>query len=154
MRRPDGRAREEYARSAAGGTDKMLTLVCALLALAVLIALLGIADTLTLAIHERVRERVLSRAVGRTRARLRATVRWESVLVAAFGAAGGLVLGGFPGRVLVRASDGAFVFALPSARLAVVAAVAAVGPAAGASAGPRPARGAARMDVLRAIATE
>ncbi|MDR6975233.1 putative ABC transport system permease protein [Streptomyces sp. 3330] len=152
---PEVRTRDEYAQSSAGGIDMMLTLVYALLALAVLIALLGIANTLTLAIHERTRELGLLRAVGQTRSQLRAMVRWESVLVAAFGTAGGLVLGAFLGWVLVRASDGssdsAFAFALPPARLAVVALV---GVGAGALAGLRPARRAARLDVLRAIATE
>ncbi|MEU9206389.1 FtsX-like permease family protein [Streptomyces sp. NPDC048415] len=152
---PEVQTRDEYAQSSAGGIDMMLTLVYALLALAVLIALLGIANTLTLAIHERTRELGLLRAVGQTRAQLRAMVRWESVLVAAFGTAGGLALGAFLGWVLVKASDGlsdsAFAFAMPPVRLAVVALV---GLAAGALAGLRPARRAARMDVLRAIATE
>jgi putative ABC transport system permease protein len=152
---PDVQTRDEYARSSAAGVDMMLTLVYALLALAVLIALLGIANTLTLAIHERTRELGLLRAVGQTRAQLRAMVRWESVLVAAFGTAGGLALGGFLGWVLVRASDGAsgsdFAFAVPPVQLVVVALV---GLAAGALAGLRPARRAARLDVLRAIATE
>ncbi|MFJ2767026.1 ABC transporter permease [Streptomyces sp. NPDC087300] len=152
---PDVQTRDEYARSAAGGIDMMLTLVYALLALAVLIALLGIANTLTLAIHERTRELGLLRAVGQTRAQLRAMVRWESVLVAAFGTAGGLALGGFLGWVLVKASDGAtesaFAFAVPPVQLVVVALV---GVSAGALAGLRPARRAARLDVLRAIATE
>ncbi|MFD5794263.1 ABC transporter permease [Streptomyces diastatochromogenes] len=152
---PEVQTREEYAQSSAGGIDMMLTLVYALLALAVVIALLGIANTLTLALHERTRELGLLRAVGQTRAQLRAMVRWESVLVAAFGTAGGLALGSFLGWVLVKASDGAsgtaFAFALPPARLAVVVLV---GLAAGALAGLRPARRAARLDVLRAIATE
>ncbi|GAA5033796.1 ABC transporter permease [Streptomyces siamensis] len=152
---PEVQTRDEYARSSAGGIDMMLTLVYALLALAVLIALLGIANTLTLAVHERTRELGLLRAVGQTRAQLRAMVRWESVLVAAFGTAGGLALGAFLGWVLVKASDGAsdssFAFAMPPVQLVVVALV---GLAAGALAGLRPARRAARLDVLRAIATE
>ncbi|MFG2466846.1 ABC transporter permease [Streptomyces canus] len=152
---PEVQTRDEYAQSSAGGIDMMLTLVYALLALAVLIALLGIANTLTLAIHERTRELGLLRAVGQTRSQLRAMVRWESVLVAAFGTVGGLALGAFLGWVLVKASDGAsdsaFAFAMPPLRLAVVALV---GLAAGALAGLRPARRAARLDVLRAIATE
>ncbi|NJP48539.1 FtsX-like permease family protein [Streptomyces sp. SBST2-5] len=152
---PEVQTREEYAESSAGGIDMMLTLVYALLALAVLIALLGIANTLTLAIHERTRELGLLRAVGQTRAQLRAMVRWESVLVAAFGTAGGLALGSFLGWVLVAASDGAsdsaFAFAVPPVRLALVALV---GVAAGALAGVRPAGRAARLNVLRAIATE
>ncbi|MBT2508483.1 ABC transporter permease [Streptomyces sp. ISL-98] len=152
---PEVQTRDEYAQSAAGAIDMMLTLIYALLALAVLIALLGIANTLTLAIHERTRELGLLRAVGQTRAQLRAMVRWESVLVAAFGTAGGLALGAFLGWVLVKASEGAgdtaFAFALPLLQLAVVALV---GLTAGALAGWRPARRAARLDVLRAIATE
>ncbi|WP_405770534.1 ABC transporter permease [Streptomyces sp. NBC_00080] len=152
---PEVQTRDEYAQSSAGGIDMMLTLVYALLALAVLIALLGIANTLTLAIHERTRELGLLRAVGQTRSQLRAMVRWESVLVAAFGTVGGLALGAFLGWVLVRASDGssdsAFAFALPPARLAVVALV---GIAAGVLAGLRPARRAAHLDVLRAVAAE
>ncbi|MFF3643463.1 ABC transporter permease [Streptomyces sp. NPDC002564] len=152
---PDVQTRAEYAQASAGGVDMMLTLVYALLALAVFIALLGIANTLTLAIHERTRELGLLRAVGQTRAQLRAMVRWESVLVAAFGTAGGLALGAFLGWVLVKASDGttesAFAFAVPPVRLAVVALV---GLAAGALAGLRPARRAARLDVLRAVSTE
>ncbi|MFJ5773977.1 ABC transporter permease [Streptomyces sp. NPDC093094] len=152
---PQVQTREEYAGSSAGGIDMMLTLVYALLALAVLIALLGIANTLTLAVHERTRELGLLRAVGQTRSQVRAMVRWESVLVAAFGTAGGLGLGAFLGWVLVSASDGAsdsaFAFAVPPAQLTVVALV---GLAAGALAGLRPARRAARLDVLRAIAAE
>ncbi|MFI9820595.1 ABC transporter permease [Streptomyces sp. NPDC052013] len=152
---PEVQTRDEYAQSSAGGIDMMLTLVYALLALAVLIALLGIANTLTLAIHERTRELGLLRAVGQTRAQLRAMVRWESVLVAAFGTAGGLALGAFLGWVLVKASDGAsdsaFAFAMPPVQLALVALV---GLAAGALAGLRPASRAAHLNVLRAIATE
>ncbi|MFG2331608.1 ABC transporter permease [Streptomyces sp. NPDC048604] len=152
---PEVQTRDAYAEASAGGIDMMLTLVYALLALAVVIALLGIANTLTLAVHERTRELGLLRAVGQTRAQLRATVRWESVLIAAFGTAGGLLLGGFLGWVLVEASgaagDSPFAFALPPLSLAVVALV---GVAAGVLAAWRPARRAARLDVLRAIATE
>ncbi|WP_314173775.1 ABC transporter permease [Streptomyces winkii] len=150
---PSVQTREEYAESSAGGIDMMLTLVYALLALAVLIALLGIANTLTLALHERTRELGLLRSVGQTRPQLRAMVRWESLLVAAFGTLGGLLLGGILGWALVRAADsaGTSTFDLPPLRLAVVALV---GVAAGLVAGLRPARRAARMNVLRAVATE
>ncbi|MEU5919938.1 ABC transporter permease [Streptomyces sp. NPDC047141] len=152
---PEVQTREEYAAASAGGIDMMLTLIYALLALAVLIALLGIANTLTLSVHERTRELGLLRAVGQSRAQLRAMVRWESVLVAAFGTVGGLTLGAFLGWVLVRATDGsgggALAFAVPVVRLA---AVALVGLAAGALAAWRPARRAARLEILRAIATE
>ncbi|MFF1408880.1 ABC transporter permease [Streptomyces sp. NPDC058289] len=152
---PEVQTRDAYAQSSAGGIDMMLTLVYALLALAVLIALLGIANTLTLAVHERTRELGLLRAVGQTRGQLRAMVRWESVLVAAFGTTGGLALGGVLGWVLVKASDGAsdsaFAFAVPPLQLTLVALV---GVAAGILAGWRPAWRAARLDILRAVATD
>jgi putative ABC transport system permease protein len=150
---PDPQTKAEFAKSAAAGIDTFLTLIYALLALAVLIALLGIANTLTLAVHERTRELGLLRAVGQTRGQLRAMVRWESVMVAAFGTAGGLGLGAFLGWALVRATDseGTGAFALPPASLGVVLLV---GVAAGVLAGWRPARRAARLDVLRAIAAE
>ncbi|MET7569139.1 FtsX-like permease family protein [Streptomyces sp. NPDC005492] len=152
---PQVQTRHEYAQSSAGGIDMMLTLVYALLALAVLIALLGIANALTLAIHERTRELGLLRAVGQTRSQLRAMVRWESVLVAAFGTLGGLTLGAFLGWVLVKASDNAsdstFAFAIPPLQLLIVAIV---GLSAGALAALRPARRAAHLDILGAIATE
>ncbi|MFE2409139.1 FtsX-like permease family protein [Kitasatospora sp. NPDC059408] len=150
---PQVQDRAEYAASAASGVDTMLSVVYALLALAVLIALLGIANTLTLAVHERTRELGLLRAVGQTRAQLRGMVRWESVLVAAFGTVGGLGLGAFLGWALVRASDSAGTgsFAMPPVQLAVVLTA---GLLAGAVAGLRPAGRAARLDILRAIATD
>lgn len=72
---PDVQTRAECAASAASGVETFLTLIYALLALAVVIALLGIANTLTLALHERARELGLLRAVGQSRAQLRAMVR-------------------------------------------------------------------------------
>ncbi|MEV4560314.1 FtsX-like permease family protein [Kitasatospora sp. NPDC049285] len=150
---PKAQTRAEYAASSAGAVDMMLSVVYALLALAVLIALLGIANTLTLAVHERTRELGLLRAVGQTRGQLRAMVRWESVLVAAFGTTGGLALGAFLGWALTRAADSAGTgsFALPAGRLAVVLLV---GLLAGALAGLRPAARAARLDILRAVAAD
>lgn len=89
------------------------------------------------------------RAVGQTRGQSRSMVRWESVLVAAFGTAGGLLPGGFLGRVLVGASAGdtAVAFALPPLCLLVVALV-------DVFAGAPAARRAARLNVLRANAAE
>jgi putative ABC transport system permease protein len=150
---PTVQTKSEYAKSSASGIDTFLTLIYALLALAVLIALLGIANTLTLAVHERTRELGLLRAVGQTRAQLRAMVRWESVVVAAFGTVGGLGLGTFLGWALVRAADigGSSTFSIPPTQLIVVVLVGCV---AGVLAGWRPARRAARLDILRAIATD
>jgi putative ABC transport system permease protein len=120
------------------------------------IALMGIANTLSLSIHERTPELGLLRAVGQTRSQVRSMVRWESVLVATFGAIGGIGVGVFLGWALVEAagaSAGATMsrFILPFGRLATIVVIGAV---AGVLAGVRPARRAARLDVLQAIAAE
>ena len=131
----------------------LLGLVYVMLALAILIALMGIANTLALSIHERTRELGLLRAVGASRRTLRAMIRWESVIIALFGALGGLGVGLFLGWALVRYRANAVtqVFAAPVGQLVVVLVA---GGIAGVLAGLRPARRAARLDVLAAIATE
>ena len=83
--------------------NQMLALVYALLALAILIALLGIGNTLALSIFERTRELGLLRAVGMTRRQLRSTIRWESVIIALQGTVLGLLIGVFFGWALVLA---------------------------------------------------
>ena len=60
-----------------------------MLALAIVIALMGVANTLSLSIHERTRELGLLRALGQTRAQTRGMIRWESVIIAVFGTLGG-----------------------------------------------------------------
>jgi len=77
--------------------QQMLSLVYALLALAILIALLGIGNTLALSIFERTRELGVMRAVGMTRPQLRAMIRWESVIIALQGTVLGLLIGVFFG---------------------------------------------------------
>jgi putative ABC transport system permease protein len=153
---PDVEDRDEFAATMSAGADMFLTIIYALLALAIIIALMGIANTLSLSIHERTRELGLLRAVGQTRGQLRSMVRWESVIVATFGVVGGVGLGVFLGWALVEAAGntpGSVIseFVLPVTRLAIVVVVGAI---AGVLAGLRPARRAARLDVLGAIATE
>ncbi len=151
--RPEVMDRQEYIDTASAGVDGMLTLVYVMLAMAILIALMGIANALSLAIHERTRELGLLRAVGTTRRQMRSMVRWESVLVASFGAVGGIVVGSFLGWALVKAADGEdiiSVFTVPVGSLLVVLLVGAL---AGALAAIRPARRAAKLDILDAIAT-
>jgi putative ABC transport system permease protein len=144
--------RDEYAASVSAGVDTFLGIVYVLLLLAIVIALMGIANTLSLAIHERSRELGLLRAVGLTRSQVRSLVRWESVIIALFGTVGGLGLGVFLGWALVQAAStgGALTFAAPLGQLAVVLVAGAV---AGVLAGMRPARRAARLDILTTIAT-
>ena len=130
--------------------DTMLGLFYALLMLAVVIALLGIANTLALSIFERTRELGLLRAVGMGRSQVRSTVRWESIIIAVFGTALGLAVGTFFGWATVRAmaDQGIDTLTVPVASLTVVTLIAAF---AGAIAAVLPARRAAKIDVLRAL---
>ena len=151
---PEPQTREEYSASTGEEVDQMLAVIYGMLGIAVLIALMGIGNTLSLSIHERTRELGLLRAVGQSRAQLRSTVRWESVIVAVFGTIGGLAMGTFLGWGLMRAlqsEEGFGVFAAPVTPLVVILGLAAV---AGVVAALRPARRAARLDILDAIATD
>jgi putative ABC transport system permease protein len=142
----------EFKEAQTAEIDQILGLIYALLGLAVLIAVLGIANTLALSILERTRELGLLRAVGMTRPQLRSTVRWESVLIALFGTAMGLVVGVLFSSTMVLALDeqGIGAVVVPARQLATVAVLAAV---CGVAAAALPARRAARLDVLGAIAT-
>jgi putative ABC transport system permease protein len=130
----------------------LLGLVYALLSLSVIVALLGIVNTLALSVHERTRELGMLRAVGMSRRQVRRMVRGESVITAAIGALLGIVLGIAFAALMSRplASDG-FVFELPVVTLVVVVIMAAI---AGVVAAIPPARRASRVDVLRAVTTE
>ena len=132
--------------------DKMLGLIYAMLALAIVIALLGIANTLALSIFERTRELGLLRAVGMAKAQVRATVRWEAVLIALFGTSLGLGVGTFFGWAMVRAlsAQGITELSIPTGSLIVVTVIAA---AAGVGAAIMPARRAAKLNVLKAISS-
>lgn len=146
----DVQDRAEFADASAAGLDMLLGLVYVMLALAIVISLLGIANTLSMAVHERRHEIGLLRAVGQTRRQTRSVLRLESAIVATFGTAGGLLLGTVLGGLLYAAiSDGGAV-ALPWGGLVIILIV---GVIAGVLAAWRPARRAARLDVLDAIAT-
>ena len=150
---PDVQTNQEFTESIAGEINLYLTVVYLLLILAIVIAVMGIANTLSLSIHERTRELGLLRAVGQTRRQTRTMVRGEALTVGLFGTVGGLGLGLFLGWALVSslASEGFGSFAVPKLSLAVVLALGAL---AGVLAAVRPAHRAARMNMLSAIATE
>lgn len=133
--------------------NQLLGLVYALLGLAILIALLGIANTLALSIGERVREVGLLRAVGMTRAQLRSTIRWEAVIIALQGTVLGLVIGIFFGWALTAAmhDQGITVFRVPVTNLLIIVLLAAL---AGMLAAVQPSRRAAKQDILQAIVSE
>jgi putative ABC transport system permease protein len=141
----------EFQDDQVASFDPILGLVYVLLTLAVLVALLGIANTLALSIHERTRELGLLRAVGMSRRQVRSSVRWEAVIIAVFGSLLGLVIGLFFGWVMVEAArdTGFSQFRVPVAQLAVITVLAAL---AGVVAAVVPARRAARLDVLDALA--
>ena len=143
--------REQYQASATSGVNTILGLVYVMLALAIIIALMGVANTLSLSIHERTRELGLLRALGQTRAQARGMIRWESVIIAVFGTLGGVILGTFLGWAVVRSSGGASlaVFAAPPLQLVLFLVLGAV---TGILAGIRPARRAARLNMISAIA--
>jgi putative ABC transport system permease protein len=147
------RDRTGFKEDQASFVNQLLGLVYALLTLAIVIALLGIGNTLALSILERTRELGLLRAVGMTRSQLRSTVRWESVIIALQGTVLGLVVGVFFGWALVQAlsDEGIDRLQIPFGTLAFVVVLAAL---AGVVAAILPARRAARLDVLRAIVTE
>lgn len=143
--------RAQFEQAQVNSVNQLLGLVYALLGLAVLIALIGIVNTLMLSVFERTREIGLLRAVGMKRRQVRAMVRSESVVIAIFGALIGTVIGTGLGVALVASLSGITITVVPLADLVVFLALSAV---LGLAAATWPARRAARLDVLAAIATE
>jgi putative ABC transport system permease protein len=142
-----------YKAQQTQGINQLLNLIYVLLALAIVIALLGVGNTLALSIFERTRELGVMRAVGMTRSQLRSTIRWESVIIALQGTLLGLVVGVFFGWALVLAqkSQGVTVFSVPYSTLIIMIVLAGL---AGVVAAILPSRRAAKLNVLRAIVTE
>jgi putative ABC transport system permease protein len=145
--------RDELIGDRSDQVDQLVGLVYALLFLAVLIALLGIVNTLALSVLERTREIGLLRAVGMSRAQVRTAVRWEAVLIALLGTVLGLATGTVLGIVTVRAlaDEGLDRLAVPVITLAALAVGGALFGIVGAV---LPARRASRLDVLQAIAVD
>ena len=145
---PEGFAAEQKEQ-----VNQFLYLIYGLLGLSVIIAILGVVNTLGLSVIERTREIGLLRAVGVTRRQLRTMIRLESVVVAALGGVLGTLMGLLFGSTLVIAlkDQGLTELAIPWPWMAGFLLLAAV---AGVFAAALPARRAARLDVLRAIGTE
>jgi putative ABC transport system permease protein len=146
-------SRAAFEKSQQQQINQLLGLVYALLALAVLIALIGIVNTLMLSVFERTHEIGLLRAVGMKRRQLRAMIRSESVILAIFGAIIGIIVGTALGAAFAASlkQQGITDIVIPVASLVVFLILSAL---LGLGAASWPARRAAKMDVLTAIATD
>ncbi len=145
--------REQFTSSIIASITALLNVIYGLLAVSILIALIGIANTLSLSIHERTRELGLLRAMGMSRGQLRSSVRWEAVIVALMGTSLGIVVGLFLSWVMVKAlqSEGITEFAVRGPDVIMIVILAAVFAV---LASVWPAYKASRLAMLEAIATE
>lgn len=145
--------REEFTGSLIAQISAILNVIYALLGISIVIAVIGIANTLSLSIHERTRELGLLRAMGMTRNQLRASVRWEAVIVALMGTAVGLILSISLSYTLVKAlaGQGFSDFDVPVGGMVFVVVF---GAALGVAAALWPAYKASKLNVLEAIATD
>ena len=152
---PQARSRTaaQFKQDQAGQINNLLTLIYVLLALSVIVSLFGIVNTLILSIYERTRELGMMRAIGTSRPQVRQMIRYESLITALIGGVFGLVIG-VVGAVLISTlafSGSEYVQAYPVGTLVILLFVAAL---AGLLAAQLPARRAARLDMLSALASE
>ena len=147
------RDQAEFRASQESGINTFLAVVNVFLGISLVIALIGITNTLALSVFERTRELGLLRAVGMSRLQTRRTIRWEGAIVAAFGGIMGAVIGVLFGWAAVVVIPDSFIsaFAVPWFTLIIYMVVAAV---AGIVAAYIPARRASRLNILEAIAYE
>jgi putative ABC transport system permease protein len=143
---------QELKESREEQVDELVNLVYALLLLAILISLFGIANTLALSIHERRRELGMLRAIGMSRRQVRTMIRYEAVITALIGAILGLVLGVIFAALIAQPlkSEG-FTLSYPVGSLIGLMVFAAL---AGVLAAIPPARRASRLDVLESLQYE
>ena len=143
-------SREAFIDNQISGLSAILNILYVLLALSIIVSLFGIVNTLVLTVFERTREIGMLRAIGMTRRQIRRMIRHESVITALIGAAVGIVLGIVLAALLIWRVD--FIeFSFPTTQVIafVVAAI-----VVGIVAAILPARRAARLDPLEAIAYE
>jgi len=145
--------RAQYEQSQVATINEIIDLVYVLLALAVLIALIGIVNTIMLSVFERTREIGLLRAVGMRRRQVKTMIRSEAVILAIFGAIIGIIIGTGMGVALVSSlrNSGINRTVVPVPELVLFLVIAAV---LGLIAASWPARRAAKLDVLAAIAAQ
>lgn len=145
--------RDGFTDSITSQITSFVNIIYGLLILSIVIALIGIANTLSLSINERTRELGLLRAVGMTRRQLRSAIRWEAVLISTLGALVGSGLGLVLSWAVLKAleSQGLSEFTVPGGTMATIVVGAAV---LGTLSSIRPARRASKLAILDAIATE
>jgi putative ABC transport system permease protein len=143
----------EFKASQQKMVNQLLGLIYVLLALAVLIATIGIVNTLMLSVFERTHEIGLLRAVGMRRRQVRAMIRSEAVILSVFGALIGVVVGTGLGVAFAASlkQQGITDIVVPVSNLIVFLVIAAI---LGLFAASWPARRAARLDILGAIASQ
>jgi putative ABC transport system permease protein len=146
------RTAEQFKEDQAKQIDTLLTLIYVLLALSVIVSLFGIVNTLILSIYERTRELGMMRAIGTTRRQVRQMIRYESIITALIGGVLGIAIG-VVGAVIASAalSGSGFVLSIPVGTLVILLLVSAL---AGVIAAQAPARRAAKLDYLSALAGE
>jgi putative ABC transport system permease protein len=146
------RTAAQFKQDQAQQIDTLLALIYVLLALSVIVSLFGIVNTLILSIYERTRELGMMRAIGTSRRQVRQMIRYESIITALIGGVFGLVIGVAGALIASLALSGSgYVLAIPVGTLAILLVVAAF---AGLLAAMLPARRAARLDLLQALAAE
>ena len=142
--------REEFIDNQIAPLNRILNILYVLLALSVLVSLFGIVNTLVLTVFERTREIGMLRAIGMTRRQVRRMIRWESVITALIGGAIGIALGIVLAALLIARVD--FIdFTFPAFQVVIFVLAAIL---VGVVAAVFPARRAAKLDPLRAIAYE
>ncbi len=143
----------QFKRSLASQVDTLLALIYVLLALSVIVSLFGIVNTLVLSIFERTRELGMLRAIGTSRRQIRQMIRYESIITALIGGVLGIALGIVISLVLAATalSGSGFVLVIPVGTVIILFILAGL---AGLVAAAWPARRAARVNILEAIATE
>jgi putative ABC transport system permease protein len=147
------RTAAQFEQEQTDEVNTSLELIYVLLALSVIVSLFGIVNTLILSIYERTRELGMMRAIGTSRRQIRQMIRYESLITAMIGGILGLVIG-VVGAILVATlalSGSGYVLSVPVGTLVVLLIVAAL---AGVLAAQLPARRAARLDILGALASE